>query len=209
MSVLYDAQIRSSRILLVDDVVSSVTLLQNVLQRLGFKEVRSVTDPREVFAALDEWKPDLIVLDLAMPHIHGLHLLQHLREQETETDFTPVLVLTGNMQPETRRKALQSGASDYLLKPFESSEIVLRIRNLLLVRVLQAELRNQNVLLEEKVAERTKALSERTAQLERALAELKEMETQMLEQERFRASVIEYAGSKLSKKPGPDAKRAS
>src|SRR4051794_30990681 len=64
--VSYEQRVRNSRILLVDDVVANLTLLENVLRRLGYQETKCVTDPRDVFVELDDWKPDLIVLDLAM-----------------------------------------------------------------------------------------------------------------------------------------------
>jgi CheY-like chemotaxis protein len=191
----------------VDDAVASVMLLESILQRLGFKQVRTLTDARQAFATCADWKPDLVLLDLAMPHISGLQVLQRLREQETAPGLVPVMVLTANADPETKRKALLAGATEFMSKPFDTSEIILRIRNVLVMTLLQSELRNQNQLLEQKVAERTKVLSERTAELERTLAELKATQKQLEQQERFRATVIEYTGSML-KNPVHEQKSA-
>lgn len=183
----YETQIRNSRVLVVDDIVSNVTLLENVLQRLGYKNFRGITDSREVFAAIEEWQPDLIILDLAMPHFSGFEILERIRSHESSEEWVPVLILTGETDPGAKRKALAAGATEFLAKPFDASEIVLRIRNLLLMRILHSELRGQNRVLEHKVEERTKTLQERTKELELTLAELKQTQKQLVQQERLRA----------------------
>lgn len=183
----YETQVRNSRILLVDDLIANVSLLENILNRLAYKQIRNLTDPLQVAAMVAEWKPDIIVLDLAMPHLNGFKVMEQLRNQISKEDWIPILVLTADTDPGTKRKALAAGATEFLAKPFDSSEIVLRIRNLLLMRILRAELQNQNGILEERVATRTRSLSERTEQLEQALAELKTTQQQVVQQERFRA----------------------
>jgi signal transduction histidine kinase len=183
----YELQVRNSRILVVDDLIANVTLLENVLSRLGYKQIKSLTDPRQALSTVAEWQPDLIVLDLAMPHLNGFSIMAQLRENVPKEQWIPVLVLTADTDPATKRKALAGGATEFLPKPFDSSEIVLRIRNLLFMRILHKELRDHNHLLEERVAKRTASLSERTAELEQALAELKQAQKQVVQQERFRA----------------------
>src|SRR5687768_5536577 len=183
----YETQVRNSRILLVDDLIANVSLLENILNRLAYKQIRNLTDPLQVAAVVEEWKPDIIVLDLAMPNLNGFKVMEQLRNQISKEDWIPILVLTADTDPGTKRKALAAGATEFLAKPFDSSEIVLRIRNLLLMRILRAELQNQNGILEERVAARTRSLSERTEQLEQALAELKTTQQQVVQQERFRA----------------------
>src|SRR4051794_11188195 len=74
-----EAKIRDSKVLIVDDAVSHVTLLESLLHRLGYKHVRSLMDARELFGVIAEWQPDLLVLDLAMPHVSGLEVLDLLR----------------------------------------------------------------------------------------------------------------------------------
>ncbi len=183
----YETQIRNSRVLVVDDLVANVSLLENVLQRLGYKNFRGVTDPREVFAIVEEWQPDLIILDLAMPYLTGFEILEGLRSKEAQEEWIPVLILSGETDPGTKRKALAAGATEFLAKPFDTSEVILRIRNLLLMRILHSELRDQNRVLEQKVVERTKTLRERTAELEQALSELTQTQKQLVQQERLRA----------------------
>jgi DNA-binding response OmpR family regulator len=182
----YETQVRNSRILLVDDLIANVSLLENILNRLAYKQIRNLTDPLQVAAVVEEWKPDIIVLDLAIES-QRTKVMEQLRNQISKEDWIPILVLTADTDPGTKRKALAAGATEFLAKPFDSSEIVLRIRNLLLMRILRAELQNQNEILEERVAARTRSLSERTEQLEQALAELKTTQQQVVQQERFRA----------------------
>ena len=183
----YEKLARNSRIMVVDDVIANVSLLENILNRMGYKQIRSITDSREVAAAVEEWRPDLVVLDLAMPHLDGFDIMEKLRAEVPKQDWVPVLVLTADTQADTKRKALAAGATEFLSKPFDISEIMLRIRNLLLMRIFHLELRNQNRLLEYRVEARTKSLSERTAELEEALSQLKRTQQQVVQQERFRA----------------------
>jgi signal transduction histidine kinase len=185
--VSYEMKIRNSRILLVDDVVSNLTLLENVLGRLGYKDTKSMTDSRDVFAVVQDWRPDLIILDLAMPHVSGFEVMDVLRNETPREEWMPILVLSANADAASKRKALAAGAAEFVAKPFDSSEMNLRIRSQLLLRILQAELREQNRDLEARVQERTKTLAERTVQLEVALEKLESTQKHLVQQERFRA----------------------
>jgi signal transduction histidine kinase len=182
----YEARIRESRVLIVDDMVAHAALLLNLLHRLGFKEVRSLTDPREVFSTIGEWQPHLLILDLSMAHVTGQEIIELLRSDSAGKQPMPIMVVTGEQDPTLKRKVLAAGASEFLLKPYDSSEIVLRIRNLLMMRFLQSELQGKNRELEETVAQRTAALVDRTRELEAALEDLRRSQSQMLEQERLR-----------------------
>lgn len=173
--------------LILDDSVANITLLESVLNRLGYKQVRSLTDSREVFPVMAEWAPDLLILDLAMPHVSGFEVMELLRAERTGEDALPVIVLTADIDPGTKRRALAGGAAEFMLKPFDPSVIVLRIRNLLMMRFLQRQMKMQNRNLELKVAERTSSLLERSQQLESALEQLRRSQEQLVEQERLRA----------------------
>jgi signal transduction histidine kinase len=164
--------IADARLLIVDDNVSNICLLQNILSRLGFKVIETLTDSRETLAVVEEFQPDLIVLDLNMPHLDGIAVLQQLNRVTRET-FLPVLMLTADATSKSKLKALAAGASDFLTKPFHASEVMMRIRNLLQIRFLQRQLREHNQTLESTVAERTR--------------ELQEMQQQVVAQERLRA----------------------
>jgi signal transduction histidine kinase len=169
-----------ARVLIVEDMVANIALLTNMLGRIGYHQLRSITDPRETVAELERFKPDLIILDLMMPYLDGFQVMQQLKGVIPEESYLPILVLTADMSPVSKRKALASGASDFLLKPFDASEIFMRIRNLLQTRFLYLAIQDQNLQLEQKV-------TERTAELSAALEQIKETQRLMLQQERLRA----------------------
>ena len=175
-----EEQLRTGRILMVDDVVSSLCLLEGVLTRLRFRHLRTLSDPTRILEEVDSFAPDLIFTDLDMPGMDGIQLIEAVRKHLPRETLLPIVMLTGVGNPMNRRRALLAGATDILDKPFDSSEIQLRIRNLLLARFQHIEIGRQNEVLEEKVTERTEAL-------ERALTELKDSQRQVVQQERFRA----------------------
>ena len=155
-------ELLAARILIVDDEEVNVRLLQRMLQRAGFTETTGITDPREVAAAYAALEPDLILLDLKMPHLDGYAVLEQLGGLAPADAYLPILMLTGDGSAETRQRALRLGARDFLVKPFDSTEVVLRIENLVETRLLHRSLARQKCSLEEMVLERP-------AQLEAAL----------------------------------------
>src|SRR5213594_4609869 len=151
---------RSARIMIVDDEPAMVRLLEQLLERAGYTHLCGTSDPREVPTRYREFGPDLILLDLRMPHLDGVQVLERLkRETGTET-YLPVLLLTADAAPEAKRRALTAGASDFVTKPFDRIELLLRVDNLLAMRFLHRELRRQNEDLEAQVRERTHQLLE-------------------------------------------------
>ena len=148
----------TARVLIVDDQPSNVALLEGILHEEDFTSFRSVTDSREVLSAFIEYVPDLILLDLQMPFLNGFEILQQLRACVPPNDFLPILVLTADITPEAKRRALAQGALDFLTKPFDATEVVLRIKNLLQTRALHLQLRGRNQLLDQKVRDRTAEL---------------------------------------------------
>jgi signal transduction histidine kinase len=162
-----------ARLLIVDDCVANISLLRNILNRLGFTRIDTITDSRETFKRVEEFRPDLIILDLNMPHLDGFGVMQQLNKVIARDTFLPVLVLTADGTGEAKRRALSAGATDLLTKPFNSSELFMRIRNLLQIRFLHLQLHAHNQTLETKVAERTR--------------ELRAMQQQVVAQERLRA----------------------
>lgn len=175
-----ESSLKKARILIVDDGVANIALLTNILGRIGYHAIKGVTDPREVFSQVSEFQPDLIILDLTMPHLNGFQVMQQLEELIPRETYLPILVLTADATSATKRKALAGGAADLLHKPFDASEIFMRIRNLLMTRFLYVESQNQNQLLEQKVSERTRELA-------LALEELTRTQDRIVQQERLRA----------------------
>jgi putative two-component system response regulator len=158
------ATLLACRILVVDDEPSNVSALLRLLERSGYRHVKGIVDSREAMATFDDFEPDLLMLDLRMPHMDGFQVLEALAERIPEDEYLPVLVLTGDLSPEVREQALSVGARDFVTKPFDLTEVLLRIKNLLEARVLHLALREHNRTLEDRVRERTRELAE--AQLE-------------------------------------------
>lgn len=138
--MIKDDALKAARILIVDDEPSSVRLMERMLERAGYGNVHSTTDPRRVTEMVGEAEPDLILLDLMMPDMDGWEVLDRLRTVVPENSYLPVIVLTGDPRPEPRLRALVAGAKDFLAKPFDQFEALLRIHNLLEARLLFRQL---------------------------------------------------------------------
>ncbi len=167
---MLDTRLKDAAILVVDDEGSNVLLLKRLLTQAGYTNVRSTTDPRQVLSLYSAAPPDLILLDLHMPHLDGFAVMEALAPQIPAGTYLPILVLTADITPEAKRRALAIGAKDFLTKPFDHTEVLLRIRNLLETRYLHRQLQGQNRLLEEKVRERTLELEEARIEILERLA---------------------------------------
>lgn len=148
-----------SPLLLIDDNVENLKLLERLLEWAGYANVRCCTSALEGLAAIDAFKPDLIILDLRMPEVDGYEFLRRVREDAAVGTFIPILVFTADLTSEARTQALELGAADFLTKPGDAVEIQLRVRNFLRMRKMHIELENQNQILESKVRERTELLT--------------------------------------------------
>jgi len=175
-----EESLRQGRILLVDDEVRSLCLLESVLDRLRFKHLRKLTDPTRILEEFEAFQPDLIITDIEMPEMDGIQLVEQIRNYLPREACLPILVLTGSQDSQIKRRALIAGATDILFKPFDSSEMQMRVRSLLQTRMQYLEIEAQNRVLEQKV-------TERTLELQKALVELQTSQRQMVQQERFRA----------------------
>lgn len=139
----------SGRILIVDDEPANVLLLESILEHTA-GEIRGLSDSRLVEQVFAEFEPDIVLLDLHMPDPDGLEVLRRLRSARTSLGFLPVIVLTGDTGKVARNSALILGADDFLTKPLDHDEVVLRVRNLLRTRQLYADLARANSALEQK-----------------------------------------------------------
>ena len=157
------------KILIIDDEPLNVALLEDMLSDVGYKQTKSVTDSRLALDTCHTFAPDLVLLDLMMPHVDGLSILHSLRSAGDEV-FLPVIVLTADASEETKRAALGAGATDFLLKPFDHIEVLLRIANLLEMRRLHIQLDMQRAALEDALRERSLELREAHLNLQGALA---------------------------------------
>jgi len=167
--------IQSARLLLVDDEATNIRLLQRILQRAGYSEVRGTVDSRDVERMVGEFEPDLVLLDLHMPYLDGFAVLKQLGPRMNGGGYLPVLMLTGDATPEAKRGALSLGAKDFVAKPFDSTEVLLRIRNLLETRFLYRALAQDNGVLETLVKARTRDLDDSQIEIVERLARAAEI----------------------------------
>lgn len=149
---------RNAKFLIVDDQEYNISLLQRILTRAGYTNLAATTDPNRLEELYREQKPDIVLLDLHMPDIDGFTALRYLREWTPEGEYLPILVLTADVTPEAKKRALHEGANDFIAKPFDRSEVVLRIQNFLATRFYHLQLQERNHDLELRVRERTQEL---------------------------------------------------
>lgn len=163
-------QVTSARILIVDDQEANTTLLREMLEEEGYSGMQVINDARLAVEAAQTFEPDLVLLDLMMPYVDGFQIMHQLQATLPSTVFLPVLVLTADATGVTKRRALASGATDFITKPFDVEEVLLRVRNLLQLRFFSDALKRQNDLLEVRVAERTRELLETQSEVLSRLA---------------------------------------
>ena len=158
--------LKDARILIIDDTLANIEVLENLLMMKGYTNVKSLSDSTLALSTIKEYEPELILLDLMMPQVSGFDIMEELKKVPSAFPLMRILVLTADITPESKKKALSGGASDFLTKPFDLTEVDLRIRNLLYTVFLLSQLTNQNIILEEKVKERTLELEKNLAAIE-------------------------------------------
>jgi EAL domain-containing protein (putative c-di-GMP-specific phosphodiesterase class I)/DNA-binding response OmpR family regulator len=156
---MFDVDIADSRVYIADDIDANRVLLETILKRAGFAEISTYGNGETLLAAVAVREPDLIFLDLRMPVVDGYEVLRAIRARSSGGEFLPVIVLTAESSPESRRTVLEAGANDYVTKPFDASEILLRARNLLQTRRLHQALQSRNADLVGQVDMATRELS--------------------------------------------------
>ena len=142
--------ILNAKILIVDDLETNILLLERMLRSAGYIAITSTMDPLKVCELHRSNRYDLILLDLKMPGMNGFQVMEGLKEIEPE-GYLPVLVVTA--QPGHKLHALQAGAKDFISKPFELSEVLARVHNMLEVRLLHKEAQSYGEVLEQKIEE--------------------------------------------------------
>ncbi|MBI2277516.1 MAG: response regulator [Dechloromonas sp.] len=187
-SILAEARFHEARILVVDDQPGNVRLLEVFLGEAGYRHVEGMTDPTLVLERLDSAPLDLLLLDMRMPVLDGLSVLSLLQEP-IHQDGLQVIVLTAQTERETRLAALSLGARDYLVKPFDTDEVLCRIRNALESRFLYQDREGEAERLEVLVAQRTEQLIETQFELVRCLARAGEFRDSDTGSHIFRVSI--------------------
>ena len=131
------ADILKAKILVVDDDPDTADVLRMSLETWGYADVTTTSEPREVRDLHSEHNYDLILLDLLMPGMDGFEVMEGLKEFERE-GYLPVLAITG--EPGHKLRALKLGAKDFLRKPVDNDELLVRVRNMVEVRLLYKDL---------------------------------------------------------------------
>ncbi|MCK9796311.1 response regulator [Pseudomonas sp. MAFF 302030] len=131
------------RILIVDDQRPNLDLMEQLLAREGLDNVLSSSQPLRTLELFNSFEPDLVILDLHMPEFDGFAVLEQLNRRIPANDYLPILVLTADATRDTRLRALALGARDFISKPLDALETMLRIWNLLETRALYKTLRQQ------------------------------------------------------------------
>lgn len=160
-----DESVKHAQILIVDDEPANLKLLDKLLASQGFKNLALIQDAREVLDRYRETRPDLILLDINMPQLDGYQVMAQLKALNDPL-LPPIIILTAQQGRDTLLKALAAGARDVITKPFDTLEVIHRIRSQLLAHLLLQERSAQAKVLENLVAERTSELHELNRSLE-------------------------------------------
>jgi adenylate cyclase len=141
------------KILVVDDQEANVLLLEQMLRGAGYSSITSTMDSGKVCELHLINHYDLILLDLQMPGMDGFQVMENLKDLE-QGGYLPVLVITA--QPTHKLRALKAGAKDFISKPFDLAEVLLRVHNMLEVRLLHLEMKRlyERIAAEQKVSQR-------------------------------------------------------
>jgi putative two-component system response regulator len=151
-------ELSNSRILIVDDDEDNLALLELTLNEAGARFLTTVSRPQDAPAVYEEFKPDVVLLDLWMPPVDGFYLMQQFQAIDGRERSVPIVMLTGDESEATKQRALESGVAEFLHKKFDMVELLLRLRNVLRAQQLYRQVQRQKSWLEETVRVRTRQL---------------------------------------------------
>ena len=166
-------------ILIIDDEPINLKLLDKILQSQGYQHLVLISDPREVLNAYHAHSPDLILLDINMPHLDGYQVMEQLKELQDPL-LPPIIILTAQHGKDYLLRALNAGARDFITKPFDRNELLMRVRNLLDAQLAHRLMHDQKNMLEQLVQQRTEELRQTRLQVVQRLgraAEYRDEET--------------------------------
>lgn len=158
--MMQDLDLGTIKLLLIDDEAHCTKLMEAFLRQAGFSHLTMTNDSRQALELYKKVKPDLVALDMRMPHMDGFEVMRQLREVIPAEDYVPILIVTGELDAPTKHKALTEGANDFINKPVDAIEVVLRIKNQLETRRLHQQVRMHNQHLEAQVRLRTKVVEQ-------------------------------------------------
>lgn len=149
-----------ARVLIVDDEPQDVETLSDLLKQAGFQQIVTSTDSGEAVSLYHQSHPDIVLLDLHMPEPDGLQVMQQIYEHETADIKPPIVIFTNEVDDSISERVLAAGAVDFIRKPQNRNEVLVRVTNLLENYFMTRELDNQNEILEQRVRERTHDLNQ-------------------------------------------------
>lgn len=155
---MFQNKIYTAKILIINDRESELVELETILRRANYQNIITARDARHVLPIFGTAKPDLILLNLHMPHLDGFDLLQQISPRVSADEFLPILVLAPDISAEGKTRALMLGAKDFLNKPFDHIEVTLRIQNLLETRFLYRELNKRTQTHQARIRARNREL---------------------------------------------------
>jgi signal transduction histidine kinase len=154
-----DYFLKNANILIVDDKQDNIDVIHDFLEIQGYQNIFTTTESRNVLGLLHAFKPDIVLLDLSMPFMSGFEVMELLKSIVEPSAYLPILVLTADVTVETKRKALLSGACDFLAKPFDLIELQARVNTHLLIRYKNEQINNYAAQLERLIATKDKFFS--------------------------------------------------
>ena len=154
----------NAKILVIDDTEQNLNLARQVLNMAGYTDVRILQDPRLAVDAITINGPDLVLLDLHMPYMDGYEVMEKVQKRMAPDSFLPILVCSSDTSAEARERALKLGANDFIVKPYDKTEMLLRVRNFIRMRYMHLAIHDENVALEARVRRRTQELMQARAE---------------------------------------------
>lgn len=156
---MINSDLKNAKILLIDDQQANIDILQDFLEMQGYTNIETTNDPRKVAKLIIDLEPDIILLDLQMPYLSGFDIMEQMKSIVQPSTYLPILVLTADVTLETKRKALLSGASDFLSKPFDLIELKARVNTHLQIRYKNEQINEYATKLEKLIATKDKFFS--------------------------------------------------
>ena len=164
MSRVETTHVENMNILIIDDNSSSIILLEKILRQNGYKNVKAVTDPKYALKIYNEFRPDLLLLDIRLHGCDGIDILSQIRKID-DNIFLPVIIITPQNDIDSKMVVLKHGAQDYICEPFDNTEILVRIQNALTMRFLHMRIKEDDEQLEYETTKNTKVVGDLQSEL--------------------------------------------
>ena len=161
--------VKSAKIMIVDDEQLVIRVVRRFLSSDGYENFVTITDPREALETIEAEEPDVVLLDIMMPHVTGLDLLK-IRQKTRMFSNIPFIILSANSETQIKREALKLGATEFLSKPVDPIDLILRVQNALVVKRHHDHLANYAIELEKEVRRRTEEIERSREQVIHCLA---------------------------------------